>query len=110
MTPVAGDGVKRPGEGLRRVEREIIGEKAAALGRAGERLEAALAELSRVARALADSADETRRSELRAAYRAAHALTRTARLHLLIQREAVGLRSHRVVDQQFPDPAPPPWL
>ena len=48
-------------EGLRRVESEITREKAAALGRAGERLEAAL-------------------------------------------------RSHRMVDQQFPEPAPPSWL
>jgi hypothetical protein len=46
----------------------------------------------------------------RAAYRAARERARTARLHLLIQREAVGLRNHRVVDQQFPEPAPPPWL
>jgi len=27
-----------------------------------------------------------------------------ARLALLIQREAVGLRHHRIVDQQFPEP------
>ena len=102
--------MRRSGEGLRRVESEIVGEKAAALGRAGERLEAALADLDTVARARADRADETRRGELRVAYRAAHERVRTARLHLLIQREAVGLRSHRVVDQQFPEPAPPPWL
>lgn len=98
----------RSGEGLRRVETEIVGEKAAALGRAGERLEAALEELHGIARALAN--DPTRESELRAAYRDARRRARTARLHLLIQREAVGLRSHRVVDQQFPEPAPPPWL
>lgn len=98
----------RSGEGLRRVESEIVGEKAAALGRAGERLEAALGELHAIAQALAD--DPTRESELRAAYRDARRRARTARLHLLIQREAVGLRSHRVVDHQFPEPAPPPWL
>ena len=97
-------------EGLRRVEREILGEKAAALGRAGERLEEALATLAALAQAFAGTDDETRRAELRAAYRAAWARARTARLHLLIQREAVGLRSHRFVDQQFPEPAPPPWL
>lgn len=97
------------GEGFRRVEKEIAGEKAAALGRAGERLEAALSDLRAVA-VLAATADETRRAELRDAYRAARQRARTARLHLLIQREAVGLRSHRVVDQQFPEPAPPPWL
>ena len=100
----------RSGEGVRRVEREIVGEKAAALGRAGERLEAAWADLDVAARALTVSPDETRQAALRAEYRAAWARARTARLHLLIQREAVGLRSHRVVDQQFPEPPAPPWL
>jgi hypothetical protein len=98
------------GEGLRRVESEIVGEKAAALGRAGERLEAALSDLNAVARALAAAHDERRRAELRDTYRAASERARTARLHLLIQREAVGLRSHRLVDQQFPEPVAPPWL
>ena len=100
----------RRGEGVRRVEEEIRAEKAAALGRAGERLEAALAALQDVARLLADTSDDTRWAELRAAYRSARDRARTARLHLLIQREAVGLRNHRVVDQQFPEPAPPSWL
>ena len=94
------------GEGFGRVEKEIQAEKAAALGRAGERLEAALAEL----RALEASMEGTPDERMRAAYRTARARARTARLHLLIQREAVGLRSHRVVDQQFPEPVPPPWL
>ena len=97
------------GESVRRVEEEILGEKAAALGRAGERLELSLAELNAVARALAAlHADDARRDELRTAYRAACERVRTARLYLLIQREAAGLRSHRVVDQLFPEPAPPP--
>jgi hypothetical protein len=100
----------RRGEGMRRVEDEIRAEKAAALGRAGERLEAALADLSEIARAVAEARDDGRRDEIRAAYRAARERARTARLYLLIQREAVGLRSHRVVEQQFPEPAPPPWL
>jgi hypothetical protein len=102
--------MRRSGEGVGRVEQEIRAEKAAALGRAGERLEAALADLRDAARAFDDMADESRRAELRAAYHAARERARIARLHLLIQREAVGLRSHRVVDQQFPEPAPPPWL
>jgi hypothetical protein len=102
--------VTRRGEGQRRVESEIVGEKAAALGRAGERLEAALADLNALAQALAETHDEARGAEIRAAYRAARERARTARLHLLIRREAVGLRSHRVVDQQFPEPTPPSWL
>ena len=102
--------MKSRGEGLRRVESEIAQEKAAALGRAGERLEEALATLTTLVQAFAGTNDETRRAELRAAYRTARARVRTARLYLLIQREALGLRSHRVVDQQFPEPASPPWL
>jgi hypothetical protein len=102
--------VSRRGQGLQHTEREILAEKASALGRAGERLEAALGDLHAVARALASASDDQRREELRAAYRAARTRARTARLHLLIQREAVGLRSHRIVDQQFPEPAPPRWL
>jgi hypothetical protein len=102
--------MRRSSAGLDRVDTEILGEKAAALGRAGERLEAALAELGVVARGLSEAGDDGQRDELRAAYRAARERVRIARLHLLIQREAVGLRSHRVVDQQFPEPTPPPWL
>lgn len=102
--------MSRPGEGVRRVEREIVGEKAAALGRAGERLEEARAGLDAVAHAFAQAHGEAARTQLRAAYHAAQARARTARLYLLIQREAVGLRSHRVVDQQFPEPARPSWL
>lgn len=98
--------MNRRGESMRRVENEIQAEKAAALGRAGERLEAALGELRDLERAVGDTPNES----VCAAYRAARERARTARLYLLIQREAVGLRSHRVVDQQFPEPAPPPWL
>jgi hypothetical protein len=64
----------RRDEALHRIDTGIANENAQALGRAGERLEAA-----RV--------------------RALH-----ARLALLIQREAAGLRRHRIVDQQFPEP------
>jgi hypothetical protein len=61
-----------------RIKAEILGEKAAALGRAGERLEAALEGVA--------------------------AIALHARLALVIQREALGLRQHRMVDQQFPEP------
>jgi hypothetical protein len=84
------------GEGLRRIEGEIAREKVAAL--------------DHLARAIEATRDEARRDELRDAYRATRARARTARLHVLIQRETLGLRSHRVVDQQFPEPVWPPWL
>jgi len=91
------------GEGVRRVEREIAGEKAAALGRAGERLERMLAEAGEAATRFLDAADED--LPLRAAeYSAVRARALQARLALLIQREALGLRRHGTVDQQFPEP------
>lgn len=94
----------RAREGFRRVEEEIAGEKAAALGRAGERLEAALRRAAALARALDGADDPVSRAQLGEEYDAACREAEQARLTLLIQREAVGLRQHRVVDQQFPAP------
>jgi hypothetical protein len=96
----------RRGEGLERIDKEIAGEKAAALGRAGERLEHALAEVLRVAARLLDARDDQARERLTEAYVAARRQALDARLALLIQREALGLRRHATVDQQFPEPPP----
>ncbi len=77
----------------RRINAEIAQEKAGALGRAGAvgcRLDAAT-----------DPVEEAR---LLGEYETARARALHARLALLIQREAVGLRHHRMVDQQFPEP------
>ena len=98
----------RRGEGQERIDREILGEKAAALGRAGERLEQALAELNGVAAALEAASEPEARQRLAADYEAACARATQARLSLLIQREAVGLRNHRMVDHQYPEPPRPP--
>jgi hypothetical protein len=87
-----------------RLDREILAEKAAALGRAGERLEEALAEVARLAAALDASADPVARERLAQDYDVAWVRAARARLSLMIQREAVGLRHHRLVDQQFPEP------
>jgi hypothetical protein len=93
--------------GVRRVEEEIMREKAAALGRAGERLEHALAEVAAVAARLAAASDAAERAALIDAYERARRYAAAARLALVIQREAVGLRRHGVVEEQFP--TPPPW-
>ena len=95
---------RRTAEAHERVKEEIVREKAAALGRAGERLEAALAELSAVAAAWRAAADDATRAELGREYDRVWRAADAARLALLIQREAVGLRDQRVVDQQFPRP------
>jgi hypothetical protein len=91
-------------EGYERVEREIVQEKAAALGRAGERLEAALAAARALGDALDAARDPARRETLRREYETARRQAAAARQMLLIQREAIGLRHHRDVDRQFPEP------
>jgi hypothetical protein len=91
-------------QGVERLEREIVKEKAAALGRAGERLASALDEVAALGRALDAETDAGRRPALVRAYEEARRRAAHARTLLLIQREAIGLRHHRVVDQQFPEP------
>ena len=92
------------GEAHRRVEEEIRREKAAALGRAGERLDDALREALAALERLDRASDPLEHDRLVVEYEAARARARTARLALLIQREAIGLRHHAVVDQLFPEP------
>lgn len=95
---------RRTFEAHARVKAEIAREKAAALGRAGERLEAALAVVHALAEACRGTADLVERAQLEAEYERAWRVADAARLALLIQREAVGLRDERVVEQQFPRP------
>jgi len=88
----------------RRINAEITQEKAAALGRAGERLEAALAHARELSRRLDAAANVEEQERLLGDYESARVRAVHARLALLIQREALGLRQHRIVDQQFPEP------
>ncbi len=92
------------GEGLRRIEKEIIAEKAATLGRAGERLEQALQETVVLGARYDAARDPADRERLGREYEQARTRAADARLALLIQREAVGMRNHRDVDRQFPEP------
>jgi hypothetical protein len=91
-------------EALQRTEKEILAEKAATLGRAGERLEAALRQAAELHEALGRAAEGPERERARASYREARRRALDARRTLIIQREAIGLRNHRLVDQQFPEP------
>lgn len=95
---------QRTAQAHERVKEEILREKASALGRAGERLEAALGAVSALAAAWRSTADPDARARLAAEYEHAWGVAERARLALLIQREAVGLRDQRVVDQHFPRP------
>ena len=88
----------------RRINAEIAQEKAAALGRAGERLEAALEHVTLLGRRLDAASDPAEHARLLGEYESARVRAIHARLTLVIQREALGLRHHRIVDQQFPEP------
>ncbi len=92
------------GAALRRIDTEIAGEKAAALGRAGERLEQALAEARGAAARLLAAREDEERARLAGDYAPVRRRAVEARQALLIQREAVGFRRHATVDQQFPEP------
>jgi hypothetical protein len=96
--------IRRSAETHERIKEEIVREKAAALGRAGERLEAALVEVSALARTWCAAVEADERERLGDEYARAWRAAEAARLALLIQREAVGLRDQRVVDQQYPRP------
>ena len=91
-------------EALQKTEKEILAEKAATLGRAGERLELALHRCAELREDLERARDGVAREGALSRYREARARALEARHTLIIQREAIGLRSHRVVDQQFPEP------
>jgi hypothetical protein len=91
-------------EALQRTEKEILAEKAATLGRAGERLDAALALAARLLVGVERAAEGPAREIALADYREARARALDARHTLIIQREAIGLRNHRILDQQFPEP------
>ena len=91
-------------EALQRTEKEILAEKAATLGRAGERLEDALRLVAEHRRALEQAPPGADREAALASYRQARVRALDARRTLIIQREAIGLRTHRIVDQQFPEP------
>ena len=86
----------------RRINAEIAQEKAAALGRAGERLEAALAHVSSLGRRLDTAGDPAEQARLLGEYETARVRALHARLALVIQREALGLRHHRSSTSSFP--------
>lgn len=81
-------------EALQRTEKEILAEKAATLGRAGERLEVALRRCAELREDLGRAADGAAREAALTRYRQARTRALEARHTLIIQREAIGLRSH----------------
>jgi hypothetical protein len=89
------------------LEREIVAEMAAALGRAEDKLNAALLRLELAAKALAaaDRADE--RSDAARVFDARRDAALRARWELVVQREAVGIRRNEIVERLYPIPPRP---
>jgi hypothetical protein len=85
------------------VEVEIAREKAASLGRVGERLEASLARLAELRRRIELARPEVR-PQLARRYAEERSLAATLRYYLVVQREAIGLRRHADVDRAYPLP------
>ena len=87
------------------LEREIVREMAAALGRTAEKVVAALADLE-AARATVDRArSEEARADAVQRYNACRAEALRARHELLIHREAIGIRRNDVLESVYPIPA-----
>jgi hypothetical protein len=85
------------------VDVEIAREKAASLGRVGERLEASLARLAELRRRIELAPPEVR-PKLARRYAEERSLAATLRYYLVVQREAMGLRRHADVDRAYPLP------
>lgn len=112
MIPLPG---RRPGEALARIREEIRRAQAEALGRTGEGLDAALADLAAADRLLdtlptgapGSPAHRRRREAIETRNRLRARAQRLVE-SLIIQREALGLRHHAIVAQQYPVPPPRP--
>jgi hypothetical protein len=91
-------------ESLGKTEKEIVAERAAALGRIGRNLEGHIAHLYLVRAEIEDLDGEKRTKKLQA-YAAAR---RKAELHLWylrVQREVNGFTDHRALEQTYRIPA-----
>ena len=91
------DRTRRQHDGLLR---ELQEERAAALARISRRLEHLLDQLQATREQIARSRDEDRARDV-AAYRELHKEAVKYRWYLEVQREAIGLRQHRHLDEFY---------
>jgi hypothetical protein len=89
------------------LEREILHEMACALGRAEDKLNAALLRLELAANALRTAAPEQRRAHA-TAFNACRRAALAARWELVIHREAIGLRRNELLERLYPIPPAAP--
>jgi hypothetical protein len=86
------------------LEREIVQEIAAALGRTASKLDHALLELELAGKDLDAAVTPDERAACAARFDALRAHALRARHELLIHREAVGIRRNDVLEQLYPVP------
>jgi hypothetical protein len=87
------------------VESEINEERAAALGRAGRKVETRFQRCHELIEQI-DAADASTAAQLLHDYRAARDEFEQARWQLTVHREAIGLNNHSWIDRTFPRPPP----
>jgi hypothetical protein len=90
-------------EGL---ERDLRAERGAALRRIAGRLEELIERLHAMRRPLARICGPGREQQL-GRYRALREQAQRQRWYLEVQREALGLRQHDILDELYPLPGPP---
>ncbi|HEX4355762.1 MAG TPA: hypothetical protein VHZ95_22700, partial [Polyangiales bacterium] len=97
-----------PEEQLDKLQREIAEEMASALGRSGDKVDLALAELelheARFDRAVRQGASLAERSALADAFNAQRLLAQRRLRELLIHREALGFRRNQILNELYPIP------
>jgi hypothetical protein len=86
------------------VQSEIAEERAAALGRAGRKVEVQFERCQQLIEQLDGVTDAGPRHELLAQYRQARDEFEHRRWQLCVHREAIGLNDHRWIDRIFPTP------
>ena len=85
--------------------KELQEERAAALARISRRLEFLIAQLEATREQIRHAPDEDRVRHV-AAYRELHKQATKYRWYLEVQREAVGLRQHHLIDEFYRIPPP----
>ena len=90
-----------------KIEQQLAEERVSALTRIGKRLEFLLRLLDELA-ARYETVSGSSREQVLDDYQKRHDEARRYRWYLEVQREAVGLRRHQVLDRVFPLPPPIP--
>jgi len=93
-----------PAQAQQQLETEIVGEIAAALGRAGEKVDYALLRLEVASREIEEASTPRDRRKQIADFNRLRDEALAARLELRIHREAIGIRRNHLLDATYPIP------